>query len=222
MNLSNISQKVIARIKSRFVPTFEMARHQWLMSHIKMKNGVFLEAGANDGIIQSNTLYLERNEGWTGLLVEPLPDAAELCKARRSSPVEVAALVPPELSGQSIKMTHAHLMSIVDAVGDEQYKKAHLSEARQHYSEEFYEFEATGRTLTELLEKHRITHVDLLCLDLEGYEAPALRGLDLGKILPSFILIEARFKADIEAILGGRYEEIGTQPEFDTLYQLRK
>ena len=38
------------------------------------KNGVFIEAGAADGFIESHTLFLEKNYGWTGLLVEPTPE----------------------------------------------------------------------------------------------------------------------------------------------------
>ena len=33
--------------------------------------GFFVESGADDGEIYSNTLYFEMNRGWTGLLVEP-------------------------------------------------------------------------------------------------------------------------------------------------------
>ena len=35
------------------------------------RNGFFVEAGAHDGEYTSNTLYLELNLNWTGLLVEP-------------------------------------------------------------------------------------------------------------------------------------------------------
>lgn len=34
-------------------------------------NGLFVEAGAYDGETHSNTLYLEKNLNWTGLLIEP-------------------------------------------------------------------------------------------------------------------------------------------------------
>jgi hypothetical protein len=34
------------------------------------KDGVFVDIGAYDGIIMSNTYYLERELGWTGVCVE--------------------------------------------------------------------------------------------------------------------------------------------------------
>ena len=41
----------------------------------KLKNGFFIEAGAYDGEIASNTLLFELEHNWTGLLVEPNPDS---------------------------------------------------------------------------------------------------------------------------------------------------
>ena len=35
------------------------------------RNGVFLEVGAGDGIVFSNSLFFERERNWTGLLIEP-------------------------------------------------------------------------------------------------------------------------------------------------------
>ena len=39
------------------------------------KGGYFIEAGAYDGYEISNTLYFEKFLGWTGILVEPNPEA---------------------------------------------------------------------------------------------------------------------------------------------------
>ena len=38
----------------------------------KVKDGFFVEAGADDFLLNSNTLMFELLHGWTGLLVEPL------------------------------------------------------------------------------------------------------------------------------------------------------
>lgn len=49
----------------------------WVENYInfsfRQKNGTFIEAGAFDGEKLSNTLILERELGWTGLLIEPNP-----------------------------------------------------------------------------------------------------------------------------------------------------
>ena len=44
----------------------------------RIKNGFFIEAGAYDGEIGSNTLLFELKHNWTGLLVEPNPDAFKM------------------------------------------------------------------------------------------------------------------------------------------------
>jgi hypothetical protein len=48
------------------------------------KDGFYIEAGAYDGEVFSNSLYYELKLGWKGLLVEPNPDPlAELVKILR-------------------------------------------------------------------------------------------------------------------------------------------
>jgi hypothetical protein len=44
-----------------------------LIKYIKYKNGFYIELGANDGISQSNTLFLEKYKNWSGILIEPNP-----------------------------------------------------------------------------------------------------------------------------------------------------
>ena len=39
----------------------------------KIKEGFFLEAGADDFVLHSNTLWFEKKHGWTGALVEANP-----------------------------------------------------------------------------------------------------------------------------------------------------
>lgn len=46
----------------------------WVLNFFKYKeNGVFVEAGAFDGVMGSHTLNLENKFGWSGLLIECNP-----------------------------------------------------------------------------------------------------------------------------------------------------
>jgi len=45
-------------------------------------------------------------------------------------------------------------------------------------------------TLERILDNHSVSHIDLLSLDVEGYELSILKGLNLNKYRPLFILIE--------------------------------
>ena len=48
----------------------------------KIKNGFYIEAGAFDGELRSNSLFYELKKGWDGLLVEANPDAFQELKSK--------------------------------------------------------------------------------------------------------------------------------------------
>lgn len=55
-----------------------------------------MEAGASDGVLLSNTVFIERFMNWTGILVEPEPEAfAGLVKTNRKS-WKVPSCLSPE------------------------------------------------------------------------------------------------------------------------------
>ena len=47
------------------------------------EGGTFFEAGAHDGYTQSNTYFLEAHRGWSGVLVEAIPELHAKATARR-------------------------------------------------------------------------------------------------------------------------------------------
>jgi FkbM family methyltransferase len=186
-------------------------------------SGFFVEAGAFDGYVQSNTYWLERFAGWHGLLVEPIPDLyREAVRNRPGSRVVNCALVPPDASGQLVRMRYAGTMSIVaGARGGEDQDAAYLQSAFA-IPEEPYEVAVPGRTLTELLDEVGALEVDLLSLDLEGYEAQALRGLDLERHTPRFILVEVQdqdAEDAVSSVLGDRYRVLERVSPMDVLFE---
>lgn len=175
--------------------------------------GVFVEAGANDGVTQSNSLLLEQRLGWSGLLIEPVPELAALCRARRPRAIVAeAALVSSDYVDDVISMTYANLGSVTQgarAGKDDDRAYARVAAALQT-GVETYDLSVPARTLSGILDEHGIDRIDLLSLDVEGYELSALRGLDLARHRPDHILVEAwaTDRPAISAHLAPYYEPI--------------
>jgi hypothetical protein len=66
-----------------------------------------------------------------------------------------------------------------------------------------------------------MTSIDLLSLDVEGFELSALRGLDFSRHQPRFILVEARYREEVHEFLSGLYELLAELSCRDLLYRLR-
>jgi FkbM family methyltransferase len=188
---------------------------------IDRDGGYFVEAGANDGYQQSNTYWLEKFRGWRGLLVEPMPElAAEARRNRQRSTVIQSALVPPDHDGP-VRMRFGDLTSSVSGTQPDDWTDQGLVFGWR----DPYELDVPGRTLSELLDEVGAPDVDLLSLDIEGFEPQALRGLDLDRHRPRFILVEIhdaeRNRASIDALLDAAYDEHGWLSPIDLLYVRR-
>ena len=142
-------------------------------------NGFYFEAGCNDGVQQSNTLRLERERGWSGILCDASPDAIETCAKNRSVNTNMivhAALSTPENDGKLLMGDwDGHLMG--SQFGQRLNRPAKIA--------------VPATTITTILKKHGVQVIDLMILDLEGREMEALTGMDFTYCHPRIMLIEA-------------------------------
>lgn len=185
--------------------------------------GFFIEAGGFDGFTQSNTYYLEHFRGWRGILIEPMPELAALARANRPrARVLRYALVGSEHEGDSVEMEFGDLMTSVSGLHDREWMAGGLVLGwRNHRTER-----VPARTLSAVLDEAGSPEVDLLSLDVEGYEATALAGLDLTRHAPAWILVEMHDlsvgRETIGAVLGERYVEHAQLSPLDVLYRRRE
>lgn len=178
---------------------------------IDRDGGYFIEAGANDGFRQSNTYWLERFRGWTGLLVEPMPElASEAVRSRPNSTVVQSALVPFDGPAE-IRMRFADLMSAVDGTYGRRFTKG-LGWI------DSYVCDVEARTLSSILDELSAPEIDLLSLDVEGNEADVLGGIDFSRHAPRYILVETNDRAAVEAALQERYVHHSWLSPGDALY----
>jgi FkbM family methyltransferase len=67
----------------------------WALERLRYKrSGYFVDIGAMDGLMASNTLMLERDFGWTGLCAEPNPDFFRQLRQNRKAKVLEACIGP--------------------------------------------------------------------------------------------------------------------------------
>jgi FkbM family methyltransferase len=196
-----------------------------LEDYLPWRDGFFVEAGGYDGYEQSNTYYLERFKGWRGALVEPIPELYRLCvRERPGSRVFQCALVAPEDEGTEVEMRYGGLVSTVKgAFGDDARAAAHTATGDMGGWDRTYRVRVAGRTLSSVLDEAALPRIDLLSLDVEGYEVPVLRGLDLDRHAARYLLIEMReletMRSGIEALLGPRYVPVEPLSPYDMLYR---
>ena len=145
----------------------------------RSKSGFFVEVGAHDPKIGSQTCFLEEM-GWSGILVEPQSRLCErLRQARpRSTVFQVACGAP----------------------GHPEQAQIHIAEASSHSSlvknlidpSERYVASETVKlmTLDALLAQAGDPRVDFVSIDVEGTQLDVLRGFNLQRHCPALLLIE--------------------------------
>lgn len=203
-----------------------------LAPYIPERSGFFVEAGAFDGFIASNTYYLERFRGWSGVLVEPIPLLYRQCaRERPRSRVFNCALVASDFPEDHLTMLYGGCTSVVKGGWDHVLTAEGPGETQREWSRrgcryegrDPYEVTVPARTLTAVLDEAQAPSVDLLSLDVEGHEAEVLRGLDLGRHPPRLILLEisealGAQRLELEAALGPGYQELVRLSESDVLF----
>ena len=188
-------------------------------------DGFFVEAGANDGFTQSNTYWLERFRGWKGVLIEPMPTLAREARVERpGTPVIHCALVPAGFEGDTIEMRFGDLLSTVRGSGSPtgEDEEAWTQRGVALGWRDPYVATVPARTLSSVLDEVGAPEIDLLSLDVEGFEPDVLRGLDFGRHAPRWLCVEVhpeRGRAPVEEVLGDRYVLHEVLSPIDVLYR---
>ncbi len=149
------------------------------------KEGFFVEVGCIDGRCFSNTLAFEER-GWKGICVEAHAGYIDLLKKNRPKSI-ICHCAAGEADEDAIFYANARgSLSTLDKT-----QEAHFQDNYGPYFSGFEEQEVKKTRLSTLLDAHKIREIDILSLDIEGYEVEALKGLDLTRHQPKVLVVES-------------------------------
>ncbi len=146
------------------------------------RTGFYIDVGGGHPVADNVSCWFYL-QGWRGLVVEPQADLASLY-----SHVRPRDLVWRGAAGASIGDVEFHLVerlhgfSTIDPVAAEQAKRHGAS---------YKTLSMPMTTLNALCDEHKITSIDFLKIDVEGAEGDVLAGLDLERLRPKAICLEA-------------------------------
>src|SRR3954469_19257010 len=168
----------------------------------------FVQIGANDGISFDSLYTIVTRYKCRGLVVEPLGDMFERLRFNyREYPLvtPVRAAIHPTLKRLVLhRPDPAKMMELpayatgIASVDPKWHERSGIP------AEAIVEEEVPALTLMELLDQHGIKHLDLLQVDVEGFDAEVIRMIDFSRIRPGIIKYEsfdAKADVDLEQML---------------------
>lgn len=152
------------------------------------KTGTYVDVGANNPIIQSNTNYLYQ-KGWSGINIDALPGSMKSFKKLRRRDVNLEIPISDEDSTLKYYMFQPSFFN------------SFLEESAILFKEKLIgSIELKTEKLSLVLDRHlNNKEIDFITVDVEGLDLQVLRSNDWTKYRPKVILMEL-FANDIESI----------------------
>lgn len=158
------------------------------------RDGVFVDIGAHDGLRFSNTAFLERELGWTGLAVEPIPEVFAQLERNRTC-ITVNGCVGSHDGVERFRVITGYAQMLSGIVGE--YGSDHLDRIESELAEHggsSRDIEVPCYRLAGLLERLDIRHIDYLSIDVEGGELAIINNFDFSQFDISVVGIENNYR----------------------------
>lgn len=162
------------------------------------KNGIFVDCGILDGIRHSNTYDLEKDFGWTGLLIEASPSYMRKAKKNRSDKNVFINKALYHTTGKVLEFNEIDWSLSPGLSGlVESYDENHLERIDRETAGQLTMVKVQSITLNDALTSANIEPgFEFLKLDLEGGESNALKGLDIIYWKPQLVACEINYESN--------------------------
>jgi len=153
------------------------------------RDGIFVDIGCFHWKKSSNTCYLERHLGWSGIAVDAQKKfGPEWKKFRPRS--KFFAYAVTDKSGETITFFQTGTESTRTG-GTSSTELTNIKKWQETREVEVSEITVPTITMNELLDREGVKKIDFLSMDINGGETVALKGFDIKRFLPELVHVEA-------------------------------
>lgn len=154
------------------------------------RNGFFIEFGALNGKLDSNTYVLEKEFGWNGILCEPGKSFEQELRANRNCIIDTRAVT--NRTGDWLDFKETEVQFGLSGILEHFSKKDMHVQRRQESSGSIYKVNTIS--LNDLLDYHNAPAViDFMSIDTEGSEPLILEAYNFSKRKIKFITVEHNY-----------------------------
>lgn len=150
-----------------------------------VKDGIFIELGALDGVKYSNSKFFEDQLGFTGILIEPTRNYNKLIINRPNCKNYNYAI--SNIEGENIFIGEDATAGIIDNIPE-------FMLSRYHKKSLTYQVE--GIHISKIINQSNVNYIDIYFIDVEGAELIVLETTDWN--IPIYLIIIELHNIDIE------------------------
>jgi FkbM family methyltransferase len=154
------------------------------------RDGTYIELGALDGVLYSNTKFFQDQLGWSGILIEPHPNAYRMLENNRPNNYlfnNLVSCIEEEVKYRYFCYGHAAVSGVENTLTQKHFDEFYNHPSSQGLPQDTMMIKP--KTLTEIVNSTPLKHIDLLSLDVEGHEYEVLQSWDFSVPI-DVILIE--------------------------------
>jgi FkbM family methyltransferase len=179
----------------------QYGQDEFVAGLIPGRGRIFVEFGALDGLMDSNSLYFERERGWNGLLIEANPASFEKLKQNRPNAKLCNAAIFDRNGTAEFEMIDGGFYGWSGIT--QSMEPAHRQRiAQQIPASQRSLVSVPCRTLDDVLGEFGIRHIDYLSIDVEGAELAILKAFPFARYSIDVLGVEDNFgNPELDALL---------------------
>jgi len=196
----------------------QLGQDLWVLEKTNRKrDGFFVEFGATNGVLLSNTWLLETSFGWSGICAEPNPKFFAELRKNRNCIVSDACI--GRKTGETVEFI---LADVYGSIADYAMRDSHEKRRSAYRAAGDVMFLETVSLEDFLIRHNAPTEIDYLSIDTEGSEFDILSAFPFDKWKIKLITVEHNFTELRDKIkhLLENHGYVRTEARFDDWYEL--